>query len=132
MAAYYDETHHLVISSDDARAGVTGHKVRYVLAISMSGVIVAFTAIAIYFGFDTLTERLSAAFARPPLEIIGSLAPNATIILAGAIVGGLLFGVWNVIAGHSTDDSEQFMRARIVTQFAIICMIMAMLYVSTF
>lgn len=131
MAAYYDESHHLVISEDDVRGGVTGHNVRYVLALSMTGVIVAFAAIAVYFGFDALSARLHAAFARHPSEIIQSLAPYAAIIFASAIVGGLLLGIWNIVAGRSEDDSESFMRARVVTQFAIICAIMAMLYIST-
>jgi hypothetical protein len=131
MAAFYDDTQHLVISTDDARSGVTGHNVRYVLALSMTGVIAAFAAIGIYFGFDAISQRLSAAFARQPWEILQSMAPNAAIILAGAIVGGLLLGVWNIVAGRSEDDSETFMRVRVVTQFALICIIMAMLYVST-
>jgi hypothetical protein len=36
-----------------------------------------------------------------------------------------------LIAGRSEDDSESFMRARVVTQFAPICIIMAMLYFSS-
>jgi hypothetical protein len=131
MAAFYDDTQHLVISTDDARSGVTGHNVRYVLAVSMTGVIAAFAAIGIYFGFDAISERLSTALARQPWEIVQSMAPNAAIILAGAIVGGLLLGVWNIVAGRSEDDSETFMRVRVVAQFAFICMVMAMLYVST-
>lgn len=132
MAAYYDKSHHLVISDDEARSGVTGHNVRYVLALSMTGVIAAFAAIAIYWGFDRLTERLSAAFTRHPWEIVQSFAPYAAIVLAGAIIAGLALGIWNVVAGHSEDDSESFMRARVATQFAIVCVIMAILYVSTY
>ena len=131
MASFYDDTQHLVISTDDARGGETGHHVRHVLAISMTGVIAAFAAIAIYFGFDTLHERLSAAFARSPSEIVQSVAPYAAIVLAGTILAGLLLGIWNVVAGRSEDDTESFMRFRVAAQFAIICMIMAMFYVST-
>ena len=104
---------------------------RYVLAASMSGVILAFTAIAIYFGFDRLQQSFSAALARHPSEIIQSLAPYAAIIFLSACVGAALLGVWSLIAGRSEDDSESFMRARVVTQFALICIIMAMLYFSS-
>ena len=130
MATHYDETHHLVIDGDDARSGVTGHNVRYVLFASMTGVILGFTAIAIYFGFDRLQERFQAAIARHPSEIIQSLAPYAAIVFVGATLGVLLLGIWNFVAGHSEDDSESFMRMRVATQFALICIIMAMLYVS--
>ena len=61
MATHYDDTHHLIIDGDDARSGVTGHNVRYVLALGMTGVIAAFAAIAIYFGYDALHARVMAA-----------------------------------------------------------------------
>jgi hypothetical protein len=131
MATHYDETHHLVISDDEARGGVTGHNVRYVLALSMTGVIAAYVALAIYWGFDGFLQSISAAFARSPSQILQGLAPYAAILLLGAIAGGLALGVWNLIAGRSEDDSEGFMRARVATQFALICVIMAMLYVTT-
>lgn len=131
MAAFYDETHHLVISDDEARGGVTGHNVRYVLALSMTGVIAAFAVIAVYWGYDSLQQSLAAAFARSPAEIVRGLAPYAAIVLMGAIAGGLVLGVWSLIAGRSLDDSESFMRARVATQFALICVIMALLYMST-
>ena len=47
MATNYDDAHHTEISADDARGGVTGHNVRYVLAYGLTGVIAAFAAIAI-------------------------------------------------------------------------------------
>lgn len=40
----------IVKSTDDARAGVTGHHVRYVLGFGLAGVVLAFVVIAIYFG----------------------------------------------------------------------------------
>jgi hypothetical protein len=132
MAAHYDETHHLLISGDEARGGVTGHNVRYVLALSLAGVIAAFAVMAIYFGFDRLRKTLSAALARSPSEVVQSLAPYATILFLGAVVGALSLGLWSLIAGRSGDASERFMRARVVTQFAAICVIMALLYVSTY
>jgi hypothetical protein len=41
----------VVKSTDDARAGVTGHGVRYVLGYGLAGVILAFVALSVYFGF---------------------------------------------------------------------------------
>jgi len=132
MAAFYDETHHLVISDDDARGGVTGQNVRYVLAASMTGVIAAFAAIAVYFGFDTIQQDVSAALAAHPSEVIRTLAPYGATIMFGAIGGGLALGAWNIMAGRSADSSEHLMRLRVVTQFALICIVMAMFYLSLF
>jgi hypothetical protein len=41
----------VVKSTDEARAGVTGHKVRYVLGFGLAGVILAFLVLGLYFGF---------------------------------------------------------------------------------
>ena len=38
-------------STNDARAGVTGHNVRYVLGFSLAGVVLAFVVLGVYFGF---------------------------------------------------------------------------------
>ncbi len=131
MATHYDETHHIVISDEDARGGVTGHNVRYVLALGMTGVIAAFAAFALYSGFERLHERVAAALARNPSELLQAFAPYAAILLAGAILAGLLLGVWSLIAGRSDNDSQSFMRFRVVAQFAVICVIMAMMYLAT-
>lgn len=40
----------VVETTNEARAGETGHKVRYVLLYGLGGVIVAFTALFWYFG----------------------------------------------------------------------------------
>ena len=40
----------IVKSTDDARAGVTGQGVRYVLGFGLAGVILAFTVFGVYFG----------------------------------------------------------------------------------
>lgn len=128
--ATYDETHHIILSDDEARSGVTGHNVRYVLAFGMTGVIAAFAAIAIYFGFDALHERASAALAQSPFEILRAFAGYAAMVLVGAIVAGLLLGIWNAISGKSKDGSQTFMRARVAAQLALVCVIMAMMYIS--
>lgn len=130
MAKTYDDVHPIEISGDEARTGVTGHNVRYVLAFGLTGVIAAFAAIAIYFGFDGLHERVSAALAHSPSELLKAFAPYAAIVLIGAVVGGLLLGIWNMLLGHSENASQTFMRLRVVAQFALICVIMAILYVS--
>lgn len=130
MATPYDEAHPIVISDDDARSGVTGHNVRYVLALGMTGVIAAFAAIAIYFGFDALQERASAALAQSPYEALRAFAAYAAIVLVGAIVAGLVLGIWNAISGQSENTSQTVMRMRVAAQFALVCVIMAILYVS--
>lgn len=129
--ATYDEAHHTVVLSDDeARSGVTGHNVRYVLAFGMTGVIAAFAAIAIYFGSDTLHERASAALSQSPYEVLRAFAGYAAMMLVGALVAGLLLGIWNAISGRSENTSQTLMRVRVAVQFALICVIMALMYVS--
>jgi hypothetical protein len=39
----------IVKNADAARAGVTGHHVRYVLAVSVTGVVIAFCLLGYYF-----------------------------------------------------------------------------------
>ncbi|MBR2535660.1 MAG: HIG1 domain-containing protein [Hyphomicrobium sp.] len=130
MATLYDETDGVVISGDDARGGETGHHVRYILAAGLTGVIAAFAGVAIYFGYDRLHANLAAAFARSPFEMLQAVGPYAGLLLAGAVITGLLLGAWNMLAGRSEDGSQAFMRFRVVAQFALIVVIMAMLYVS--
>jgi hypothetical protein len=40
----------VVKSTDDARAGVTGHQVRYVLGFGLAGIVLAFLVLGVYFG----------------------------------------------------------------------------------
>jgi hypothetical protein len=50
MSASHDGNHRTVISTEEAREGVTGHNVRYVLGFGLIGIIVAFAVVyAIYF-----------------------------------------------------------------------------------
>lgn len=129
--ATYDEAHHIVeLSEDEARTGVTGHNVRYVLAFGLGGVVAAFAAIAIYFGFDGLHARVSAALAQSPSEVLRAFAPYAAIVLIGAVIGGLLLELWTKLSGPSEDGSQMFMRYRVVAQFMLVCAIMAMLYLA--
>jgi hypothetical protein len=41
----------VIKTTDQARAGVTGHGVRYVLGFALAGAVVAFVVIGLYFGF---------------------------------------------------------------------------------
>lgn len=126
--ATYDEIHHTTTLTDnEARAGVTGHNVRYVLAFGMAGVIAAFASIAIYFGFDRFQNAFFAALAQSPAEVLRTLLPYAAILLLGAVAGWVFYGTWNLIAGRSENESERFMRLRVATQFGVICIVMALL-----
>lgn len=120
-----------VITGDEARGGVTGHNVRYVLAFGLTGVILAFAAVWIYLGYDRVGAAISAALAVSPYDVMRALAPYATVMLAGAVAAGLMLGLLNLIGGRSANASQSWMRLRVIAQFAIICVIMAMFYIST-
>ena len=47
MANSEDDDHETVVDTDNARSGVTGHHVRYVLAFGLAGIIVAITLVAL-------------------------------------------------------------------------------------
>lgn len=50
MSAPHDDNRRTIISTQEAREGVTGHDVRYVLGFGLIGIIVAFAVVyAIYF-----------------------------------------------------------------------------------
>jgi hypothetical protein len=50
MIASHDDNQRTIVSTEEAREGVTGHNVRYVLGFGLMGVIVAFAVVyAIYF-----------------------------------------------------------------------------------
>lgn len=131
MATPYRDDQRIVISDTDARGGVTGQNVRFVLAYGLTGVVAAFAAIAIYAGFDRLQTGLAAAFSQSPSAVLQAAAPYAGILFAGAVVAGLLLGLWNILSGHTSSGSQSFMRMRVVGQFVLIGVIMAMLLVST-
>jgi amino acid transporter len=118
------------LSEDAARAGVTGHHVRYVLFFGLAGAILAFIGLAIYLGFDRLQQRISDAFARDPGTIVQKLLPYAAVIVAAVVAAVFLFGFWNMVAGRSENTSQMGMRIRVVGQFVIICAIMTMFYLA--
>jgi hypothetical protein len=49
----------IVISENEARGGIIGHHVRYVLAFGLAGSIIAFVVIGLYFGYGKLTQMIS-------------------------------------------------------------------------
>jgi hypothetical protein len=130
MAAQYQDTHDIVLTEDAARAGVTGHNVRYVLAFGLTGIVAAFAALAVYLGYDSVEQRVTSAFSRSPWEALQSLAPYAALVLVGAIGAGLVLGAWNILAGRSENASQRFMRLRVAGQLAAVCVIMAILAIS--
>lgn len=113
---------------DDARSGVTGHNVRYVLLYGLVGVITAFIAIAVYSNFDGITEFVMAALSRDPAEVAREIAPFAVVFLSGALATLVLFTIWNLILGTSQSASQRIMRLRVILQFVIICAMGGMLY----
>jgi hypothetical protein len=131
MAAHIDESDHIVVSVDEARGAVTGHNVRYVLAFGMTGVILAFAAVALYEGYEALSTRMAGVLSQSPSALLQAFAPYTAIVLMGAVGAGLLLGLWSLLAGRSGDESERFMRARVVLQFAAVCVIMGIFYMTT-
>lgn len=118
------------ISDDAVRGGVTGHYVRYVLVFGLAGVILSFAAIAIYFGFDQIKESIAQAWARGPIAIVQDLAPYALIVALGAVVAAVLFRLWNMLSEPDQNATQTGMRMRVVAQFAVICVIAAIAYLS--
>jgi hypothetical protein len=117
----------VLISENEARAGVTGHHVRYVLLFGLIGSVVAFVALGLYFGHRKLTEAISDL---PTRIDSASLLAYGTPIAIGAVVAVLLLGLWDLLAGRSSDASQRFMRVRVVLQFVAIGVAMTMLYIS--
>jgi hypothetical protein len=117
----------VIISEDDARGGVTGHHVRFVLAFGLAGIIVAFLTIGAYFGYDALTQAVSKIFAAE--GVLRRRFISYAIALALAVVAAvLLLGLWNMVWGRSENASQTFMRWRVVLQFIALCLVMVALY----
>lgn len=117
-----------VVSGNEARAGETGHHVRYVLAFGLIGVVTAFVFVGIYLNFDAVSAYVAQAMARDPREVIREIGPYAVIFLFGALATLILFTVWNLILGPSHNASQRVMRLRVTLQFVIILAIAAVLY----
>ena len=117
----------VVLSGDNARGGVTGHHVRYVLAFGLAGSIIAFVVIGLYFGYDKLTQMISEMSTRINST---TLVSYAIPIALAAVATVLLLGLWDMVSGRSLNTSQRVMRWRVVLQFIAICLVMATLYLS--
>ncbi len=131
MATSVEHPPQIVITEVPARGGVTGHHVHTVLALGLTGVILAFASIALYAGYDDIQARLSAVMANSPSDMLRACAPYAALALTAAITMGLLLGMWTLVAGRSEDGSQTFMRARVVGQFVLIGVIMALFWMAS-
>jgi hypothetical protein len=68
----------VVISGNKARAGVTGHHVRYVLAFGLASSIIAFVVIGLYFYYGELTQIISQTSTRiDPTTVLSYAIPIA-------------------------------------------------------
>jgi hypoxia induced protein len=119
----------VVLSTDEARAGVTGHHVRYVLAFGLLGSLIPFLIISLYYGFGALTQSLGAMFAGE-----GTLAQRLVLVAVPlallAVATALSLGLWNMVWGRSAVTSQRLMRWRIALQFIALCLVMTALYLS--
>jgi hypothetical protein len=124
MAEHEDEAP-IVLSENEARAGVTGHHVRYVLAFGLLGSLIAFIGIVLYFGHRRLAQTISELSSRMEPALVASYAVLVALAIAAAV---LLIGLWDMVAGRSANTSQQVMRLRVVLQLIAICV--AALYLS--
>jgi hypothetical protein len=49
MSASHDSDHRTIVSTQEAREGVTGHNVRYVLGFGLVGIVIAFAVLYILY-----------------------------------------------------------------------------------
>jgi Hypoxia induced protein conserved region len=113
-----------IIFADDARAGVTGHHVRYVLGFGLAGIVIAFVILGLYFSYSWLTQIIS----QTPIKFdLTSAIFLAIPIALAAIVAVLVLGLWNVTR---PETSQNLMRWRVALQFLALCLVMAAFYLS--
>jgi hypothetical protein len=118
----------VAIPGNKARAGVTGHHVRYVLVFGLAGSIVAYIIIGLYFYYGALAQAISQTSARiSPTALVA----YATPVALAAVATVLLIGLWNMIMPRGNPNASQtFMRWRVVLQFIALCLIMGAFYLS--
>src|SRR5262245_33987024 len=99
MATAHTHDKEITLSTDAARAGVTGHHVRYVLAYSLLGSLIAFLIIGLSYGGGSLTQAVLSALSLQGLgqRLVVTLVPLA-LLAVGAV---LTLGLWNMASGAS-------------------------------
>ncbi len=117
----------VVLSEDNARAGVTGHNVRYVLAFGLAGSIIAFVAIGLYYFYANLIGTLRHASAGFDLT---ELTYFAIPLALGAVAIVLVLGLLNMAVRPRPEISQQLMRWRVALQFIALCVVMGAFYLS--
>src|SRR6185437_10095570 len=96
----------IVITGNEARAGLHEHRVHYVLAFGLAGGIIAFLAVGLYFGYDKLSQTIS----QTSLPSDSTTLISYAILLALAAVGTvLLLGLWNMVSGGSPNTIQRVM-----------------------
>ena len=129
MATAHTHDKKVTLPTDAARGGVTGHHVRYVLAFSLLGSLIAFLAIGLYYGHGSLTQGILAILS--PQDGLAQRLVLDLVPLGLLAVGGVLtLGLWNMASWQSPHASQVLMRWRVVLQFLALCLVMAALYLS--
>jgi hypothetical protein len=115
----------ILITGNEARAGLHEHRAHYVLAFGLAGGIIAFVGVGLYFYYSKLTQTISqTALPSDPTALV-----FYAILIALAAVGTvLLLGLWSMVSGGSLNTSQRVMRWRVVLQFIALCLVMAALY----
>ena len=128
MATAHTHDKKITLTTDAARAGVTGHHVRYVLAFSLLGSLIAFLAIGLYYGGGSLTQAILSALSVQGLaqRLVLYLVPLGLLAVAGV----LTLGLWNMASGASPHASQVLMRWRVGLQFVALLLVMAALLLS--
>lgn len=117
----------VVLTENDARAGVTGHHVRHVLAFGLLGSVIAYVGIALYFGHRWVADTISDASGR--IEP-GLMARYATLGMLGLVAAALLIRLWDAVAGGSSRTSQRVMRLRVVLQLVAILLVVGAVFLS--
>jgi hypothetical protein len=70
----YEEEAPIALSGVEARAGVTGHHVRHVLAFGLLGSLVAFVVLVLYFGHDAIGRTITETWSGLNVGLLASYA----------------------------------------------------------